>query len=77
MIKYNLRLHKYKKDINNKNYWDMRASNSSLPGSNDSCLDFYETNFLIKFIKKRDKYILDAGCGNGLFLKNISKKKIT
>jgi ubiquinone/menaquinone biosynthesis C-methylase UbiE len=64
-----------KKKIKQKNYWNSRADNSFFAGSNDKFLDNYETNFLIKFIKKRDKNILDIGCGNGLFLKNISKNK--
>lgn len=58
-----------------KDYWNSRADATFFSGSNDKFLDSYETNFLIKFIKKKDKYILDIGCGNGLFLKNISKNK--
>lgn len=66
---------KKKQIIKQKKYWNSRADNSFFAGSNDKFLDNYETNFLIKFIKKRDKNILDIGCGNGLFLKNISKNK--
>lgn len=64
-----------KKKIIRKNYWNLRADSTFSAGSNDKFLDSYETNFLIKFIKKKDNYILDIGCGNGLFLKNISKNK--
>jgi ubiquinone/menaquinone biosynthesis C-methylase UbiE len=64
-----------KKIIDRKKYWNSRANKYFSAGSNDKFLDNYETIFLIKFIKKRDKNILDIGCGNGLFLKNISKNK--
>ena len=36
-----------------KDYWNSRADATFFAGSNDKFLDSYETNFLIKFIKKK------------------------
>ena len=56
-----------------KKYWDKRSKNGLLAGSNTVLADLLEINYISSQIKKK-RTILDAGCGNGIFLKRISKK---
>ena len=56
-----------------KDYWNKRSKDKLLAGSNTVMPDLLETNFLISFIKKNKK-ILDIGCGNGIFLDRLSQK---
>ena len=60
-----------KKEI--RSFWNSRAKNKLLAGSNTVLPDLLETNYLIKLIKK-NKSVLDVGCGNGIFLERLKKK---
>ena len=58
-------------------YWNNRAinNNKAISGSNDQLLHEFETKYLFSLINKRKSgYVLDVGCGNGIFLKSFSKK---
>lgn len=55
-------------------FWNQRAITKTLPGSNDKHLYEYEKAYLTSLIKK-NKIILDVGCGDGHFLDFLQKKK--
>ena len=60
---------------NSNIFWNKRAINKKVPGSNDPFLDFFETKKIISLIKKKNKLnILDVGCGSGELLQKINKK---
>ena len=58
-------------------YWNSRAvnTNKKLSGSNDELLHKFETKFMSNLIKNKINSIFDLGCGNGSFLKDLSKFK--
>ncbi len=56
-----------------RSFWNSRAKHKLLAGSNTVLPDLLETNYLIKLIKK-NKSVLDVGCGNGIFLERLKKK---
>lgn len=56
-----------------RSFWNSRAKKKLLAGSNTVLPDLLETNYLIKLIKK-NKSVLDVGCGNGIFLERLKKK---
>jgi SAM-dependent methyltransferase len=58
-------------------YWDSRAvnKNKKLSGSNDELAHKFETNFMNNLIGNKVNNIFDLGCGNGSFLKDLSKTK--
>lgn len=61
---------------NSNNFWNNRALNKKLPGSNDPFLDFFETKKIISLLKiKKNLNILDIGCGSGELLQKINKNK--
>ena len=55
-------------------YWNLRASNKTLKCTNDINLEEKELDFFNSTIKKNKK-ILDLGCGDGNLLQNLRKKK--
>tara|TARA_X000000950_G_scaffold214902_1_gene258601 strand:- start:3374 stop:4132 length:759 start_codon:yes stop_codon:yes gene_type:complete len=56
-----------------RSFWNSRAKNKLFAGSNTVLPDLLETDYLIKLIKK-NKSVLDVGCGNGIFLERLKKK---
>ena len=56
-------------------FWNQRAKTKSLPGSNDKILYEYEKSYLASLLKK-NKIILDVGCGDGHLLNFLHQKKI-
>jgi len=62
----------YKNKIKNHNFWLMRTLRE-LPEkicTNDPCLDIYESDYILSKIKK-NKSVLEVGCGNGLLYEKI------
>ena len=58
------------------NFWNNRALNKKIPGSNDPYLDYFETKKIISLLPKNKKLtILDVGCGSGDLLQKIKKEK--
>ena len=55
-------------------FWNSRAKSKKLPGSNDKYFYEYEKKYLTSLIKK-NKQILDVGCGDGHLLDYINKHK--
>ena len=66
--------YKYKKE--NYNFWvhRLKQNKESLVCTKDTILDKLEEDQIIKNIKKNST-ILELGCGNGVILKRILKKK--
>jgi cyclopropane fatty-acyl-phospholipid synthase-like methyltransferase len=66
--------YKYKRE--NYNFWvqRLRRQKESLVCTKDIILDGLEENQIIENIKA-NKTILELGCGNGVILKKILKKK--
>ena len=56
-----------------KKFWNNRSHKKNYAGSNTLPGDMLETNYLSSIIKKNST-ILDAGCGNGIFLSRLYKK---
>lgn len=57
-------------------FWNNRALNNKVPGSNDPFLDYFETKKIISLLPKNKKInILDVGCGSGELLQNVKKVK--
>jgi len=56
------------------NYWDKRASNKIRKCANDINLEKNEINFFLSIIK-RNKNVLDIGCGDGKLLRLLKKEK--
>ena len=66
----------YKLKQKNYNFWLNRLNlkNSNLVCSKDERLSNFENDFMIKCLKP-NKSILEIGCGNGVLLKKLIKKK--
>ena len=66
----------YKLKQKNYNFWLNRLNlkNSKLVCSKDERLSNFENDFMIKCLKP-NKSILEIGCGNGVLLKKLIKKK--
>lgn len=56
------------------NYWNKRSHNKTLKCTNDRNLEKYEINFFTSLIRK-NKTVLDIGCGDGELLRFLKKKK--
>lgn len=54
-------------------YWNLRAGKKILKCTNDLNLETNEINIFLSIIKK-EKNVLDIGCGEGELLRNLKKK---